>query len=266
MSPVTLLLLGALALPIRPGMVVVGPAVLKRAVPAPKQVPEVPVAAFWLDVTPVTNEAWLAFVKKEPRWQRARAPALFVDDRYLAAWDGPVDFGRANPQAPVVGVSWFAARAYCAARGARLPTTDEWELAAAASDTAVDGSNDPAQLERILAWYAQKTPKRFAAVGQGEANLWGVKDLHGLVWEWVEDFGAALVSSDNRASGESQDIVRFCGGGAQSAINPADYASFMRLAFRSSLEARYATDNLGFRCAADVKRARAKAERSGATP
>ena len=32
----------------------------------------------------------------------------------------------------------------------------------------------------------------------------------------------------------------------------ADYAAFMRYAYRSSLQARYTTGNLGFRCARDV--------------
>ena len=215
---------------------------------------EEPVAAFFLDITPVTNAAYLSFVTSDPRWQKGRAAKLFVDDRYLAQWHSPLSPGAAlDLQAPVVGVSWFAARAFCNARnGARLPTTDEWELAAQASTTEVDASTDPAFTKAILGWYSQQAPARLPAVGGGDENIWGVKDLHGLVWEWVEDFSAALVSTDNRASGEKQDIVQFCGGGAQSAVNPSDYASFMRFAFRSALEARFATNNLGFRCAHDV--------------
>lgn len=240
------------------GMVVVGPAALERATPAPKQEPIVEVKAFALDVLPVTNAQFLAFVTAQSKWQRGRAPTLFVDEHYLKAWPGPLALGaRAAPDAPVVGVSWFAARAYCARRAARLPLTDEWELAAQASATSRSGARDPEHTQKILAWYAKKTPSTLPAVGKGEKNVWGVQDLHRLVWEWVEDFGAVLVSSDNRVSGE-QDIVRFCGGGAQNAVNPADYASFMRLAFRSSLEARYTTQNLGFRCAADVAQPRSK--------
>lgn len=247
-------LLGAAAPGVPAGMVIVGPATLERTSPAPKQEPTVVVPAFALDGVPVTNAQYLAFVMAETKWQRGSAPSLFVDEHYLEAWAGPRTLGAsAAPGAPVVGVSWFAARAYCARRGARLPSTDEWEVAAQASATAKNGARDPLHTQKILAWYAQRTPAVLPAVGQGEKNVWGVQDLHGLVWEWVEDFGSALVSSDNRASGE-QDIVRFCGGGAQSAVNPADYASFMRLAFRSSLEARYTTQNLGFRCAADLSR------------
>ena len=91
------------------------------------------------------------------------------------------------------------------------------------------------------------------AVGQGEANAWGVHDLHGLVWEWVYDFGAALVASDDRERGDA-DRDKYCGAGAALARDPRQYATFMRLAFRSSLQARYTTANLGFRCAADLPR------------
>lgn len=246
----TLVALALLATP-PVGMARVGPGVLERAVPAPKQAARVELSAFLLDVHPVTNAEYLDFVTARPEWRKGAAPALFADLGYLGAWRGPLELGvELQPRAPVTRVSWFAARAYCEWRGARLPTTDEWEFAAQAGEREIDGRKDPAFTQRILDWYARKTPAQPAPVGRGRPNRWGVHDLHGLVWEWVEDFGAALVSSDNRAAGE-QDVVRFCGGGAQNARDPADYASFMRLAFRSSLEARYTTQNLGFRCAKD---------------
>ena len=37
-----------------------------------------------------------------------------------------------------------------------------------------------------------------APVGASPANYWGVYDLHGLIWEWVEDFNSALVVTDSR--------------------------------------------------------------------
>ena len=75
-----------------------------------------------------------------------------------------------------------------------------------------------------------------------------MRDLHGLVWEWVLDFGNTLVSEDSR-EGTPQGTSRFCGAGALSSGKKGDYASFMRLAFRGSLQAPYTTGNLGFRCA-----------------
>jgi formylglycine-generating enzyme len=76
--------------------------------------------------------------------------------------------------------------------------------------------------------------------------------MHGLIWEWVYDFGASLVASDSREKGDAQQN-RFCGTSGADAQNPSDYASFMRVAFRSSLQASFTTARLGFRCAADLK-------------
>jgi len=89
-------------------------------------------------------------------------------------------------------------------------------------------------------------------VDSGRPNFWGIRDLHGLVWEWVLDYNSTLVSGDSR-SGKSADRLPFCGTGAFTAGDNEDYASFMRLAFRSSLEGRYTTRALGFRCAGDTE-------------
>jgi formylglycine-generating enzyme required for sulfatase activity len=88
-------------------------------------------------------------------------------------------------------------------------------------------------------------------VGTNQANYWGVQDLHGLVWEWVLDFNSSMLATDPRRAGD-RDRLAFCGGGAIGATDQADYPSFMRVAFRSSLRAEYTTHNLGFRCAADA--------------
>lgn len=48
-------------------------------------------------------------------------------------------------------------------------------------------------------------------------------------------------------------MSRFCGAGAVTAADKNDYASFMRIAFRSSLKAGYTAGSLGFRCARDVE-------------
>jgi formylglycine-generating enzyme required for sulfatase activity len=208
------------------------------------------VAPYALDRMPVTNAEFLAFVRAHPEWRRDRVARLFADERYLAHWAGPDKLGDARPAQPVVHVSWFAAKAYCEARGARLPTWYEWELAAAANASSRDARSDPAWRQQILDWYAQPSSLPLPDVGGGAANVYGVADLHGLVWEWVLDFNALLVSDDSREQGGA-DIARFCGEGALSAADREQYAVLMRIAFLSSLEARYTTRNLGFRCAWD---------------
>ena len=212
---------------------------------------EVKISDFRLAVAPVTNADYLAFAKANPDWRRSAVRPLFAEDGYLSHWAGDLDLGYAPPQAPVVNVSWFAARAYAEWAGARLPTTDEWEHAASASATSPDGRGDPAWRATILARYSRPTPSPLPDVGQGEPNVWGVRDLHGLVWEWTNDVASALVTADSRQSRDANSR-RFCAAGAVGASDFEDYAAFLRYGFRGGLEARYAVPNLGFRLAADL--------------
>lgn len=213
---------------------------------------KVKVAPFELQRLPVTNAQFLAFVRRNPDWQRGNAPEVFAEPRYLKHWQGPATLGPAAlPEQPVTNVSWFAAQAYCEAQGARLPTWSEWEYAAAADETRADARSDPAWRERILAWYSLPSNRPLAAVGQGPADLHGVRDLHGLVWEWVEDYSAMLVSADNRDQGDP-DNLKFCGAGALSMDDRENYAVLMRVAMLSALQAEDTTANLGFRCARDL--------------
>ena len=210
---------------------------------------QVRIAPFQLMETAVTNADFLAFVKRHPEWQRGKAPAVFTEARYLQHWAGPTTLGsRALPGQPVVNVSWFAADAYCKAQGARLPTWNEWEYAAAADETRADARKDPVWRERILGWYARPSRSALPRVGLQAANVYGVRDLHGLVWEWTDDAGALLVDADNRKQGDA-DKAKFCGAAALSMSDRDNYAVLMRVAMLSSLEAGDVTANLGFRCA-----------------
>jgi formylglycine-generating enzyme len=207
------------------------------------------IAPFRLMHLPVTNADFLAFVRKNPQWRRDRVAGVFAESRYLSHWAGADRLGpKAQARQPVVWVSWFAAEAYCRAQGARLPSWSEWEYAAAADERRTDARSDPAWRERILGWYAKPSTHALSAVGVQRPNAYGVHDLHGLVWEWTEDFSALLVSADNRDQG-APDRLEFCGAGALSVNDRDNYAVLMRVAMLSSLNGVDATANLGFRCA-----------------
>jgi formylglycine-generating enzyme required for sulfatase activity len=211
------------------------------------------IAPFALMKRPVTNAEFLDFVRAHPQWRRDRVARVFAEPRYLSQWASPTELGpRAQPDQPVVWVSWFAADAYCDAQDARLPTWPEWEYAAAADETRRDARRDPAWRERILNWYSRTTPKVLPRAGLQTPNAYGVQDLHGLVWEWTDDYSSLMVSSDNRNQGDA-DKLKFCGAGAISMRDRDNYAVLMRVAMLSSLQGRDATANLGFRCARTVR-------------
>jgi formylglycine-generating enzyme required for sulfatase activity len=202
---------------------------------------------------PVTNVEFLAFVKRNPQWRRDRVASVLAEPRYLAHWQSPTELGPlALPQQPAIQVSWFAADAYCASLDARLPTWSEWEYAAAADERRRDARKDPAWRERILAWYSRPSNEALPRAGLQSPNAYGVQDLHGLVWEWTDDFSSLLVDGDNRNQGDA-DKMKFCGAGALSMDDRDNYAVLMRVAMLSSLEARDTTLNLGFRCARSLK-------------
>ena len=215
-----------------------------------KDSPLTPVPAFLLDRLPVTNAQYADFVQQHPTWQAGQAPALFVESQYLSHWSNGQTPSKDQAQQPVTHVSWYGANAYCQAQGKRLPTVSEWEYAAQASESSANGSKEAGYTQRILAWYAKPATANLPNVGESAANFWQVQDLHGLVWEWTQDFNSALVTGESRGD-SSLDQGLFCGSAASGAADPADYAAFMRYGFRSSLKARYTLANLGFRCAQD---------------
>jgi formylglycine-generating enzyme required for sulfatase activity len=214
-----------------------------------KEPTDLTVAAFELQRLPVTNAEFMTFVQGHPEWRRDRIAEQLADAHYLQHWQGALELGSgALPQQPATNVSWFAARAYCEAQGARLPDWYEWEFAAAADPHSPDARHDPQWQQHILAWYAKPSTRPLAPVGSEQANLYGVHDLHGLVWEWVEDFNALFIGADNRNQGDP-DLLKFCGSGALAIEDREDYPVMMRLAMLSSLRGNSTTANLGFRCA-----------------
>jgi len=218
----------------------------------PDDLKEVPVARFLLDEAPVTNGEFLDFVRAHPRWQRSQVRRLFADANYLRHWADDLSPGTDAEllRQPVVNVSWFAAKAYAAWRGRRLPTTAEWELAGAAGFTRARGQEEQEFKVALQRWYSTATQATLEAVRSRRPNVHGVHDLHGLIWEWTSDFNSSLVTGDARGD-TGIDRQLFCGAGSLGAGDRSDFPAFMRAGLRSSLKASYTLHNLGFRCAAD---------------
>lgn len=210
------------------------------------------IADFMMDVYPVTNAEFITFLKSNPKWQKSKVIQLFADENYLSQFKGDLKLASEHQlNAPVTNVSWYAAKSYCACQGKRLPSMAEWEYVASASKTKKDARKDEAFTQYILTWY-EKRYKYTQVIGSTFKNYWGIWDMHGLVWEWVEDFNSILISTDSRGGGKGINNQFVCGGASVNANNPSNYAAFMRYAFRSSLKAKYNIKNLGFRCVKNI--------------
>ena len=98
---------------------------------------------------------------------------------------------------PVEQVSWDDAQSFIAAlndahpgMGFRLPSEAEWEYACrAGTTTRFYWGNDPDYTAiNDYAWYASNSGDRTHDVGGTPPNAWGLYDMSGNVWEWVQDW------------------------------------------------------------------------------
>ncbi len=125
---------------------------------------------FWIDRTPVTNEAYAEFLAATG----AEPPMYWEPDG--AGWWVATRFGRREPVAreePVVHVSWHEADAYARWAGKRLPTELEWEAAARGAD------RERANLDQLSFGCAP------AGAYAGGASDCGAVQMLGDVWEWT---------------------------------------------------------------------------------
>lgn len=160
---------------------------------------------------------------------------------------------KGDPNRPVETVSWDDAQEFLRRLGEkdgkpyRLPTEAEWEYAARAGTTTAYCFGDDPKLLREYGWYDENSGGRARAVGQLEANAWGLHDVHGNVWEWVQDWYAdnyyqqsGLIDPKGPEEGQYR-VVR---GGSWN-----DDALDLRVSVRRWVDPGYRFVSIGFRCA-----------------
>ncbi|MDR9419917.1 formylglycine-generating enzyme family protein [Gracilimonas sp.] len=205
----------------------------------------VPVDSFYMDETAVTNEQFVEFLRDNPEWRRSRIPPVFTNDGYLREWKSDLDPGYENlgVNRPVTRVSWYAANAYCADQGGRLPTLNEWEYSAQLMEFDSETEMNTFSSE-LINWYSGIDVKNLSEVGSTKIeNTEGVKDQFGLVMEWVEDFKPII----------TDELSLDCGtvGRMNTLGSVYSYAASIRYITRMSFNAKITTGMVGFRCAYD---------------
>jgi formylglycine-generating enzyme required for sulfatase activity len=131
---------------------------------------------------------------------RVSLPGFYMG-RYEVTQQEWRQFMGANPSAnkacgarcPVDRISWHDAQAFVkklsehTGKQYRLPSEAEWEYAARAGGRATwSFGNDEREL-KLHAWFNGNSGGAVHPVGLKQANPFGLHDMHGNVWEWVED-------------------------------------------------------------------------------
>lgn len=151
---------------------------------------------------------------------------------------------------PVTDVSWLEAKAFCQRHGWRLPTEAEWEYAArSGTNTSWPFGNDERAL-RDFAWFEGSSVFERCPVGTKYPNPWGIHDMHGSLWEWVEDwYGPYEAGPQRDPTGPSTGRTHVLRGGAF--FDPPWY---LRSASRFGSEPKNVDSHPGFRCAWSLDR------------
>ena len=169
----------------------------------------------------------------------------------------PGDKGWGRGRRPVIHVSWDDIQEFIAwlnhktGGGYRLPTESEWEYAARARSGSKYSWGDRIGDNRAncKSCGSRWDGKRTAPVGSFRANAWGLHDMHGNVWEWVEDCwnDSYRGAPDDGSAWLNGDCSRRVMRGGSWFNNSWSMRSSNRGRFFRS----YRSNNLGFRLARD---------------
>ena len=208
-----------------------------------------PMAAFRIDVTPVTVRAFEARQDELPT-QPGDAKSWWNNEDTPSEWHGACNLGSARKDHPANCVTWHAANAYCALHGGALPTEAQAEYAIRAGTLTVypwGEAFDPSRAISSVACEARGCAGGTAAVEANgpRCNVWGVCDLVGNVWEWTStDYQPTLGAYTNQPADGVPAKPVHRGGGWH------NHKPFLfRAAHRGLNYPKHGLTGVGFRCA-----------------
>lgn len=218
---------------------------------SPRESPrhEVEVSTFYVDRYEVRNKDYEACERAKVCTER-----ILPDRSFL------------GPDQPAVPLTWPMAHAYCAWAGKRMLTEAEWEKVARGGEEAraYPWGNEPPTCER--GQFQGCAPGTTKNVGSFPAGPYGVFDMAGNGYEWVQDFGSDCYAGCEHACGDAclgLDPQGPCSGASQcksttkrtlkggSWFWPAEQG---RGAHRRPEEPRSGVHRLSVRCASTVPR------------
>ena len=219
-----------------------------------REVRTVRVDAFEIDKFEVTVGEVVAWLQRTWRSNRltvqdgrvessGRLWALLVQEPWISFRFHPSQgFAPAARDAyPAASLTWWAASAFCAQHGLRLPSEAEWQRAALGSEAHISPSCASVVFGRTSALPCEHLPDAPGAVGSGEHDLSpsGVHGLTGSLSEWT--------NTDFEADDPDEDPRRVVKGGSY--IDTPVYLSPKR---RYVARPDYSSSSIGFRCARSI--------------
>ena len=152
---------------------------------------------------------------------------------------------------PIEGMTWAATAEWCGKAGLRLPSESEWEHACRGGATGRFAFGDEEARLGDHAWFNGNAGERTHPVGEKEPNAFGLRDMHGNVWEWLKDiyhesYEGAPADEEARTSGSTD--FRVCRGGGWN-LGAKECRSAARFWFLPELDAGH----LGFRPACSLR-------------
>jgi formylglycine-generating enzyme required for sulfatase activity len=164
--------------------------------------------------------------------------------------NNPSQFSSCGDDCPVETVSWNDVQEFIRKLNRmertdryRLPTEAEWEYAARAGTTTRFHTGDSEQDLSRIGWYSGNSGLKTHPVGQKTSNAWGLYDMHGNVFEWVQDWkGSYPAGSTTDPEGPKYGTGRVYRGGSG-----YGFAAHCRSAFRDDFDPGVRVGSLGFR-------------------